>query len=328
MPRPRGRSLPRSRPAGTDPDPDQQGPQALDTGRQDPQPLEDTSTLQGYFYAKLVNDAMQQVEPFHGKPAAKVAEFLDQLRHAFKVSPLGSKSDEEKVAFAISRLRDTAFEWVQAYRSKDPRPEWLGDFDSFAEEIASRFGKPTSSLNASVHLRVLKQTGSVANYATEFLQAAAALNWPDPPLMDAFYHGLKDAVKDELVKAPEPTDLESFIRLASRIDSRLQERAVERTRAWRATHPPPTYPRAPATAAAQDPGPRPQGRSSGQPRPRLTEAERELRRKNNLCLYCGSPDHLIRECPLCPHDRPRPAHIAEAALAPDEPQENAPAQLQ
>src|SRR5436190_1072429 len=164
---------------------------------------------------------MQQVEPFHGKPAAKVAQFLDQLRHAFEFSPLGSKTEEEKVSYAISRLRDSAFEWVQAYRCKEPRPAWLGNFDSFAEELTHRFSKPVSSHRASARLRTLKQTGSVADYATEFLQAAAALNWPDSPLMDYFYNGLKEAVKDELARAPEPADLDAYLQLAINIDNRL-----------------------------------------------------------------------------------------------------------
>ena len=29
----------------------------------------------------------------------------------------------------------------------------------------------------------------------------------------------------------------------------------------------------------------------------LTNEQRQHRRANDLCLYCGSPDHLIRSCP-------------------------------
>ncbi|CAM6043356.1 unnamed protein product, partial [Sphagnum compactum] len=29
----------------------------------------------------------------------------------------------------------------------------------------------------------------------------------------------------------------------------------------------------------------------------LTEAEKLRRRTNNLCLYCGNPGHIARQCP-------------------------------
>ena len=31
--------------------------------------------------------------------------------------------------------------------------------------------------------------------------------------------------------------------------------------------------------------------------PRLTEEEKERRRRNNLCLYCGGSGHMVRNCP-------------------------------
>lgn len=33
-------------------------------------------------------------------------------------------------------------------------------------------------------------------------------------------------------------------------------------------------------------------------RPSLTQEERQRRRMNNLCLYCGEPGHYVRNCPL------------------------------
>jgi hypothetical protein len=277
--------------------------------------------------AQLVTLAMQQVDLFHGKPAAKVAEFLDQLRYAFEFSPVGAKSDEEKISHAISRFRGEASEWVKPYRTMDPRPAWLSDFDLFAAELTSRFSPPKRAHNASARLHTLKQTGSVATYATEFLQGAAALKWPDPPLMDLFYRGLKDAVKDALVSTPEPTDLDSYIRLATSIDNRLQERVMERPRAARPTYPTPTPSRGSAPATTKGPATSPQERGATQPKSRsLPEEEKERRRKDNLCLYCASPDHIVRNCPLCPSDRYRPARIAEVVPAPDDLQGNDPAQ--
>ena len=41
----------------------------------------------------------------------------------------------------------------------------------------------------------------------------------------------------------------------------------------------------------------------------LTNQERQRRRANNLCLYCGNPDHIVRTCPV------RPAHPTIAAIS-------------
>ncbi|KAL6472425.1 hypothetical protein MHYP_G00186130 [Metynnis hypsauchen] len=34
---------------------------------------------------------------------------------------------------------------------------------------------------------------------------------------------------------------------------------------------------------------------------RLTPEERQRRLSNRLCLYCGSPGHILRTCPTRPH---------------------------
>jgi hypothetical protein len=289
--------------------------------------------------------ALQQVKPFHGRPGSNPADFLDQLRFAFQQSSLGLGPEENKVRCAISCLRDKAREWIQPFRQMSPPPAWLSDFDLFAAELTNRFGNPHRSRNPSARLRSLKQTGSVADYATEFRQCAAALNWADPPLIDIFYDGLKGEVKRELIRAPYPTDLESCIQQAIDADTCLQELYMEQPRASRPANQHPKKPRphpqghaAPSTptpsrdsppVAARHPDTRPQQRSTTRPRTRkLTEEEKEHRRQNDLCIYCGSSEHIIRDCPSCPTSRPRPALASQATVPAADPQGNSLAQLQ
>ena len=332
--------MPRSRsdnPESASPDPDHRDVQAPVAGSQAPDPL-----------VRALQDAlaMQQVEPFNGKSSSKAAEFLTQLRHVFKTTSLGIKSDEEKVDYAISRLRDKAHAWAQAYRDKVPTPAWLSDFDLFATELTTRFGKPRNARNVVTHLRSLRQTGSVADYAIEFQQDAAILGWPDETLIDQFERGLKDAVLDELVRVPEPTDLESYIQLAIRIDNRLQQRANRRGReppyhlpSPKKFHPrgqpvpstsaPSTPSRGFAPASSRDAGTRPQARTTTQPKFRqLTDQEKEHRRKNNLCMYCADPNHVVSNCPQCPSNRHGPARAFGATRAASDLPGNFSAQLQ
>ena len=262
---------------------------------------------------------MQQVDPFHGNPSFPPASFLRQLRVAFLT--MGPKSDTEKVDLATSRLKSKANAWIQPYLNKDPAPAWLSNFDLFSEELTNRFKGPQRLYNVSAPLRSLKQTGSVTDYASEFQNLAAGLGWPDEPLMDFFYCGLKHAVRDGFIGRTPPTNLESFIQMAIHIENHLQEKAWEEPRVPRSTHPPPrkfqprdqpvpstsTPSRGFTSATARDSNARSQARTTAQPRFRqLSDQEKEYRRKNNLCMYCGSSDHTLHTCPLCPSNRQGP----------------------
>ena len=44
---------------------------------------------------------------------------------------------------------------------------------------------------------------------------------------------------------------------------------------------------------------------------KLTEQQKDYRRKNNLCMYCGIDGHVVRECPTRPKSRPRLARKTE-----------------
>jgi hypothetical protein len=184
---------------------------------------------------------------------------------------MGPKSDGEKIHLAISCLEGKAYEWVEAYIDKEPPPAWLSNFDLFAAKLTNRFSRPCRPYNASAHLKSLKQTDSVAEYANEFHQAADGLGWNDPPLMDQFYCGLKDAVKSELLKVAPQTDLESFIQMAINADDYLQKQALGEpyTQEFSAT---------PSKSH------------------RFFDQREKLPRKSNLCLHCGlyysSPDYV------------------------------------
>ena len=56
-------------------------------------------------------------------------------------------------------------------------------------------------------LRSLKQQGSASKYTLEFQQVSLQLAWADPPLIDQYYFGLKEDVKDEILRADRPSTL-------------------------------------------------------------------------------------------------------------------------
>ncbi|KND87032.1 Retrotransposon-derived protein PEG10 [Tolypocladium ophioglossoides CBS 100239] len=72
------------------------------------------------------------------------------------------------------------------------------------------------------------QKGSASSYARLFREIALPLSWDDPPLMAAFYNGLKDDVKDEMCMKDRPKTLEEYIAMAVAIDNRQYARHSEK----------------------------------------------------------------------------------------------------
>ena len=186
-------------------------------------------------------------------------------------------------------------------------------FALFVEHLSASYGVVDEVNRAERQLRALRQTGSASSYYTIFNNLATLLNWGDAALRSQFYEGLKSRVKDQLANVDKPDTLESMKNLAIRIDNRLferdQERKYESTPAARYTTPfapRPTIPPPVSTGPipmdidavnARNPG------STQSPRGPISIAERQRRRNNNLCLYCGNPGHSLANCSLRPDNR-------------------------
>jgi hypothetical protein len=113
---------------------------------------------------------------------------------------------------------------------------------------------------------------------------------------------LKDAIKDEIAKDGRPAELNILIEKAIRIDNRLYERKKEK-----GYHKPTNFPSATTqTITPLLPDPEPMDLSatvSSKARGPLTASEKEHRRANNLCLYCGNSGHVVDNCPICAKKR-------------------------
>ena len=77
-------------------------------------------------------------------------------------------------------------------------------------------------------MQSLRQTGSAADYASKFQQLAAQTQWGAVLLVAQFYKGLKNRVKDDVARVNQPSQLQSMITLAIRIDDRQYEHELER----------------------------------------------------------------------------------------------------
>jgi hypothetical protein len=251
----------------------------------------------------------------------------------FALQPDDFNSDTNKIMFAASLLRDSAFDWFEPNLRKkdsDSPPAVVTNYKTFLASLESTFGDIDAKATAERQLRSLRQTTSASSYSTSFQQIVSFLEWDDAALGYAFYNGLKDSVKDELAKDDRPASLSALMEKAIKIDNRQFERNREKQASLARSNPPTTttHQRFVPTHLVQRslrsvPSPSPstsqlrsvsvqntpfvkQETPTSQPIPntsrllrssgKLPDTERAFRLQNNLCLYCGQSGHSVKNC--------------------------------
>ncbi|KAK9521450.1 hypothetical protein VZT92_021255 [Zoarces viviparus] len=165
-------------------------------------------------------------ERYSGAPGS-CRPFLIQCSLAFELQPSAFPSERSRVAYIVSLLTSRAKDWGTA--------EWerqsliCASVQLFSEELLKVFNHATPGREVARGLFDLKQGGrSVADYSIEFRTIAAESNWNASSLLDAFYHGLSDCLKDELAARDLPAGLDELVALSIHIDGYLRERRRER----------------------------------------------------------------------------------------------------
>ncbi|CAF3556312.1 unnamed protein product [Fusarium graminearum] len=154
-------------------------------------------------------------EPFMGK-ATDVIPFLTPMKAHFRLFPNRLDTATKKNIFA--------------------------DWDNFEQALKGNFGVVNEERQAAAELLVLRQHKSCAAYSVKFRQLASKTEWDDEALMEIYYRGLKEEVKDELYLADRPDDLTTHITMAIKIDERQYERRREKANHRRGNNFDPYYP--------------------------------------------------------------------------------------
>lgn len=224
--------------------------------------------------------------------------YLTQVKMVISGNPSRFPTEKSKILYAASYLRGAAFSWIQPHLDSITSPLILS-FENFAQGITNQFGQKDDKSTAERDIYSLRQTGSVSSYATDFTRISSRLSWNDAAYMSQFYRNLKPAIKDEMMTFDKPVNLEALISLALRIDNRLYERKVERQSESRFYDPTPrTHDTYDNTNYSDDSNYHPMeiGALKTAYRGKVSFEERERRRNQNLCAYCGSSDHVIDKC--------------------------------
>jgi len=242
---------------------------------------------------------------FSGK-ASEYQAFITHCELYLRTRRYSLLEQEDKVAFVISRLRGRPADWARSLiRTDSPL---LSSWEEFRAEMDSMYENIHEREDLRIRLQNLKQTSSVINYSTEFKTLANTLGIDEESKFIFFKGGLKHGVKKGLAYAADVDTFDALVRRAIAIDqtqffAEKHEKADKNPS--RPSHPQPL--RGPSSSHSPGP-PRPSGphyssvpRSStphpSGPRPLLTDAEKEHRKRNGLCRICGSPDHWKTNCP-------------------------------
>lgn len=236
-------------------------------------------------------------ERYGGEPGG-CKPFITNCSIYFALQPSTFASEGAKVAFAVNHLTGRARLWGTA--EWDRRTTACSSFKDFSAELLKVFDSGDGDTSAARSLLQLKQgSRSVVDYSIDFRILASRSNWNPGALLDAFLHGLSDYIKDELACRDLPADLDSLIALSIRVDQRIRARRHEKQQ-MRHLHPQSPSRHLSSTiqleardnAPTEDPEPMQLGRTQ------LTPEERQRRRTQNLCLYCGQSGHFLARCPV------------------------------
>ena len=230
--------------------------------------------------------------------------FLNQVRLVIKLHPSRYPTDVSRVGLVGTLLTGTALSWFAPLLER--HSPLLEDFEGFVNEFQANFGDTDSMRTAVNKIRRLRQGDRPASaYAADFRLLACDIPWDEEALMDQFRQGLRNDVKDLLLTFhDDPKSLTEAISRAVRCDNRLFERRSERQQMLR-FRPTETY----ASVVASTPqvskpslmeGPTPMEIETTRRRGPLSDAEKQRRRANRLCLYCGGPGHIAMNCPHKP----------------------------
>ena len=275
------------------------------------------------------NSATSLPERFDGAHRSQEAakQFITGLESYFRLTNPGSLTDERKINIAVSRLKGAANTWIDPYELDlntnihERSNEFLMTWEGFRKEFMSRFGDPQPTLHAYEQLCKLEQTGSVAEYTTQF-RHLYEIYAPDASSREKYYpyrQGLKIPIRAAIAargdQAPDHNNFEGYIKAAICTDEetfavnkvkinpgRFGNRSRNYSEDRQHTNPRATAPShntarsKPMDLSAMQSEPAPKETPKG-----ATSKEREYRRKNNLCFYCGGK-HKIASCSKRPSD--------------------------
>ena len=251
---------------------------------------------------QLKEPKISMPEEFHGNKK-KAQNFIYQCQTVFLAQQARYRTDTEKILFAISYLKSAAFDWVSPYMKESRYTTEFPTFSVFEEKFLAIFGDPNQKRLAENKLMNLRQGNRPCSYlVSEFQRLLLEAGWSEkaPSVFEIFYKTLNEDVKDEISRFDRPETISEYFNLAVKIDNRIFERKQEKQNSSASNRPKTTFNssnRSPRSGKSHTNHLKPfMTNNVAATRGKLTDEEKERRKKEGLCIYCGESGHLLKDC--------------------------------
>jgi hypothetical protein len=247
----------------------------------------------------------------------EVVPFLSEVNRIIQFNSVSFPTDNHKVLFLALYLNDgIPVEWFN-HLEKIASP-LLHTWDRFLDEFKKKFSDPRLIQTAEYKLDRLVQTGSAHSYLTRFIEISSHLDMTEQTKISRFMKGLKPAIKDNLVSIiNRPQTLHGWENIVIQVDANIHQRDIEKREE---SGKKPVKPSTDSSSTTDISTPVNSDvvpmeidaiQTSSAPRGKLTQAERDHRIKNNLCLYCGKAGHTVKDHPrkTKPSDAPQQGKV-------------------
>ena len=214
--------------------------------------------------------------------------------------------ERSKVGYAFSRLVDKAMTQLLPRVSKPDNPAAILNIDQFYAALELSFGDPDRKNTAQKKIANLKQANRLfSEYLADFQRWIGDTGYDETNQRFYFQNGLSRELQGYLV--PVDTESLTFDQLIAKcqlLDTRyrLVRPASTSTRVTTTTTATTIAGNSPAIHTSNTDSNTAMDLSAVTSRPRtgprgpLTAEERQHRIEKSLCLYCGEPGHLARDC--------------------------------
>lgn len=244
--------------------------------------------------------------PFKGNKSLS-EEFILKCDQVFAVCHRTYHNDDTKLAFVFNLLEGDAYQWIKPALLAKDKPSWITTWLSFRSEFLKTYSDSDVKETARHKLKILKQTTSASSFVTEFKRYSTYLDLTDESLRQTFFDGLRVDVQDRLLSPQRFDSFDDLVDAAIEWDNLL----FNRRRAHKTPQVNIETPRRPFTSVTRahlsatpsttvtpsvTTGPWPMDVDAMQHKGPLTQAEKDFRRKNNLCMYCREPGHQVKDC--------------------------------
>ncbi|KAG6326495.1 hypothetical protein ID866_12594 [Astraeus odoratus] len=265
----------------------------------------------------------------------KLHEFLVQCKLNFHDRPQAFHSDTQKVDFALSFLKGIALTWFEPNlldAIPGTEPTWANDYSEFIIELTTNFSphNPVSDAEHQLNNLSMKDRSCINKYIIEFNHLATQVHgYGEGVLHYMFYNGLLDHIKDKIAHGIDVCYWECKSEIAHQNKSNPQPSSSSKQSSSGGSSSKQSNPSSGTSSlSSAGKGKNSQHPSSSTPKSpdsstpdlsgiigkdgKLTATEHLCCMKNLLCLFCGLPGHLAKDCPRSTSHMEK-AHTAQAA---------------